>query len=94
MSHHPESPEAERKALKQRLHRVVGQLNAIDRRLDGDYDCAEVLHQLIAARRAIKSLSEKIIQDHLQHCVGELGNVDADRRSLREMALVLKRYTD
>jgi DNA-binding FrmR family transcriptional regulator len=94
VSHHPENPEADRRALKLRLHRVIGQLKAIDGQLAGDYDCAEILHQLIAARRALKSLSEKIINDHLQHCVMELGHEDDARRNLREMATVLKRYIE
>jgi DNA-binding FrmR family transcriptional regulator len=94
VSHHPENPEADRRALKLRLHRVIGQLKAIDGQLDGDYDCTEVLHQLIAARRALKSLSEKIINDHLQHCVMELGHEEDARRNLREMATVLKRYIE
>jgi DNA-binding FrmR family transcriptional regulator len=94
VSHHPEHPEAERRAMKLRLHRVVGQLKAIDGMLDRECDCAEILHQLIAARRALKSLSEKIINDHLQHCVTELGREDDGRRTLREMAALLKRYIE
>ncbi|HXA14655.1 MAG TPA: metal-sensitive transcriptional regulator [Opitutaceae bacterium] len=94
VSHHPENPEAERRAMKLRLHRVIGQLKAIDGMLDRDCDCAEILHQLIAARRALKSLSEKIIHDHLQHCVTELGREDDGRRTLREMATLLKRYIE
>ena len=69
MSHHPANPEADRKALKLRLRKVAGQLKGIESMLDRDCDCAEILNQLVSARRALKSLSEKIIHQHLHHCL-------------------------
>ncbi|HKB89474.1 MAG TPA: metal-sensitive transcriptional regulator [Opitutaceae bacterium] len=94
MSHHPANPEAEKRALKSRLNRIIGQLKAVDAMVGDDDECVEILHQLNAARKAIKSLSDKIINDHLQHCVNELTHEEDRRRTLKEMALVLKRYIE
>ena len=94
MSHHSVHPEAERRALQLRLRKIEGQLKGVEGMLERDCDCAEVLNQLISARRALKSLSEKIINDHLQHCITEASNPEEGRRSLRELATVLKRYID
>ncbi len=94
MSHMSAHPEAERRALQLRLRKIEGQLKGVEGMLDRDCDCAEILNQLISARRALKSLSEKIINDHLQHCITEAGNPEEGRRALRELATVLKRYID
>ena len=94
MSHEPKHPEAERRALKLRLRRVTGQLKGIEGMLDRQCDCAEILNQLVSARRALKSLSEKIIHDHLHHCINEVARKDGARRSLRELVEVLERYVE
>ena len=94
MSHHSAHPEAERRAQQLRLRKVAGQLKGIEKMLDRDCDCAEILNQLISARRALKSLSDKIIHQHLHHCVVEASRDDAGRRSLRELVEVLERYID
>jgi DNA-binding FrmR family transcriptional regulator len=94
MSHSPKDAEADRRALQVRLSKITGQLKGIQKMIDGDYDCAEVMNQLVSARRALKSLAEKVITDHLGHCLA--GNVREDerRRQLREVATMLKRYVD
>lgn len=94
MSHSPEDPEADRRALQIRLRKIIGQLKGVETMVEGDYDCAELLNQLVSARKAIKSLAEKVIHDHLEHSLmdpepGELG-----KKQLREVATMLKRYVD
>jgi DNA-binding FrmR family transcriptional regulator len=94
MSHFSEHPEADRRALQLRLRKVAGQLKGIETMIEGDYECAEVLNQLVSARRALKSLSEKIINDHLEHCLTATGSSDQSRKQLREVAVMLKRYVE
>ena len=91
MSHSPEDPEADRRAIQLRLRKIIGQLKGLETMVEGEYDCAELLNQLVSARRAIKSLSEKVINDHLEHC---LTAKEPGPRELREVALMLKRYVD
>ena len=89
--HHPE---ADRDALRLRLRKISGQLNAIDRMLAEDRDCAETLTQLVSARRGIKSLAEKLIHSHMQHCIeGARDQADA-RKKMRELLTVLERYIE
>ena len=94
MSHTPEDPEADRRALQVRLNKITGQLKGIQTMIDGPYDCAEVLNQLVSARRALKSLAEKIITDHLEHCLARPVRDDERRRQLKEVTTMLKRYVD
>ena len=94
MSHSPEDPEADRRALQVRLRKIIGQLKGVEGMVAGDYDCAEVLNQLVSARRAVKSLAEKIIHEHLEHCLTNPVSAEQGRRQLREVALMLERYVD
>ena len=94
MSHTPEDPEADRRALQVRLRKITGQLKGVGTMIEGEYDCAEVLNQLVSARRAIKSLAEKIVNDHLEHCLEANLPVEQRRRQLREVAVMLKRYVE
>ena len=94
-SHYAEShPPEETQALTTRLRKITGQLNAVERMLAMDYDCPEVLMQLVSARRAIKALSEKLIHSHMEHCIEHASSPADARRKLRELMSVLERYVD
>lgn len=85
---------SERDAQKVRVRRIVGQLNAVERMLDEDRSCSEILMQLVAARKAIKSLAETLIQSHTQHCIEQAHSPAEGRKQLQELLVVLKRYVE
>ena len=87
-------PRSERGAQKVRVRRVVGQLNAIERMLEEDRDCSEILMQLLAARKALKSLGETLIRSHMQHCIEDAHSPAESRKHLQELLVVLKRYAE
>lgn len=91
MSHH--HPANEQKALKVRIRKIVGQLNGVERMLDESRDCPEILTQLVSARKAIKSLSETLIDRHLHHCI-EGAQQGESKKKLRELLEVLNRYVE
>ena len=93
-SHRHIHPEAEKKALITRLHRIGGQLRAVERMIEEDKDCTEVLNQIIAARKALKSLAEIVIHQHLHHCIKEASDLHNGQKKLRELLTVLERYVD
>lgn len=94
MSHSPEDPEADRRALQIRLRKIIGQLKGVETMVAGDYDCAELLNQLVSARKAIKSLAEKVINDHLEHHLLTNDPSEQQRRQLREITVMLRRYVE
>lgn len=77
-----------------RLRKISGQLKAVERMLGEDYDCAEVLTQLVSARRALKSLSEKLIHSHTEYCIAGAVSPAEGRRKLRDLLSVLERYVE
>jgi CsoR family transcriptional regulator, copper-sensing transcriptional repressor len=85
---------SERDAQKLRVRRIAGQMNAIERMLEEDRDCSEILMQLVSARKAIKSLAEKLIQSHLKHCIEHAHSPAEGRQHLQELLVVLERYVE
>ena len=92
--HSHKHPDEEREALRLRGRKIAGQLKAIDRMLAEDRDCAEILTQLISARKGIKSLSEKLIQSHAHHCIENAASRTDSKKKLRELLVVLERYVE
>ena len=55
--------------LKKRLHRVEGQVRGIERMVDDDRYCIDILTQIAAVRTALESIGFEILNDHVTHCV-------------------------
>jgi CsoR family transcriptional regulator, copper-sensing transcriptional repressor len=74
----------ENRALVNRLRRVQGQLQGLERLIDGQADCRQVLTQLSAAKGALDQLSISLISLKLKECIdadGEDAKVDELLRS-------------
>lgn len=63
--------EKEVKQLKNRLNRIVGQLNGIGRMLDENRYCGDILTQVAAVESALQSFGYLILQEHMETCVVE-----------------------
>ena len=57
--------------LKNRLARMVGQLNGISRMLDENRYCGDILVQIAAVESALQNFGYIVLQDHLESCVTE-----------------------
>jgi FrmR/RcnR family transcriptional regulator, repressor of rcnA expression len=53
--------------LVNRTKKIVGQLEGVERALNQDEPCADVLQRLAAARGAINSLMGELMEDHIRH---------------------------
>lgn len=56
----------EKVKLLNRVRRVRGQIEAVERALDEEKGCATVLHLIVAARGAINGLMTEVIEDHIR----------------------------
>lgn len=57
--------------LKLRLRRIEGQIRGLQRMLDEDAYCIDVVTQVSAATKALQSLALILMDDHLSHCLTE-----------------------
>lgn len=88
---HGHDPE-ERTALVVRLRKIRGQLQAIEKMVEAETDCAEVLTQVVSARRGLKSFADTLIQSHLHDCIEHAATQAESRKKLRALLTVLERY--
>jgi DNA-binding FrmR family transcriptional regulator len=56
-------------AILARLKRIEGQIRGLQRMVDDDTYCIDVLTQVSAATRALESVAVQLMDDHLRHCV-------------------------
>ena len=61
--------EEEKKALITRLNRITGQLNGIKNMIEEDRYCQDILIQLSAAEKSIKSLAGIVLDNHVHSCL-------------------------
>ncbi len=70
--------------LHRRLKKIIGQVSAIDRMIDEDVPCEDVLAQINAAKSALHRAGQLILEEHIRHCVVEgLQNGDVDETIAR-----------
>jgi DNA-binding FrmR family transcriptional regulator len=66
-------------ALVKRLHRIEGQVRGIERMVEEERYCIDVLTQIGAVTTALESVAFEILDDHVGHCVsGALSSGDPD----------------
>ena len=81
-------------SLVARIRRIAGQVGAVERALEADADCADVLHRVAAVRGAVNGLLDEIIAEHLEAHVSRAGLSDAERtRGAEDLLAVIRRYS-
>jgi DNA-binding FrmR family transcriptional regulator len=60
---------ADKATIQRRLRRIEGQVRGLQRMVDEDRYCINVLEQVSAVTRALQSVSLELLDDHLSHCV-------------------------
>ena len=55
--------------LHRRLKKIIGQVQAIDRMIDEDVPCEDILAQINAAKSALHKVGQVVLEGHIRHCV-------------------------
>ena len=58
-------------AVLRRLRRIEGQVRGLQRMVDSDTYCIDVLTQVAAATKALQAVALELLEDHLSHCVAD-----------------------
>ena len=66
--------------LHKRLKRVEGQIKAIDRMIEQDVPCEDIIIQINAAKTALHKIGQVVLEGHLNHCVKDgIAHGDAEK---------------
>ena len=80
--------------LHRRLRKIIGQVQAIDRMVDEDVPCEDILAQINAAKSALHKAGQVVLEGHLQHCVRDgIEHGDAEK-TIQNFAKAVGRFSD
>jgi len=80
-------------AVGNRLRRIEGQVRGLQRMVDEDSYCIEVLTQISAVTKALQAVALELLDDHLSHCVAEAlsqGGADAGNKVAEASAAIAR----
>jgi DNA-binding FrmR family transcriptional regulator len=80
-------------AIRKRLRRIEGQVRGVQRMVDEDKYCIDVLDQVAAVTKALQAVAVELLNDHLSHCVAEaltVGGQTADEKLAEASAAIAR----
>ena len=79
--------------LHRRLKKIAGQINAIDRMIDEDVPCEDIIVQINAVKSAIHKVGQIVMEGHIQHGVRDgIEHGDADK-TIAEFTKVIDQFS-
>ena len=86
----------EKESLVKRLHRIEGQVRGIERMVEDERYCIDILTQIAAATTALETVAFKILDEHVNHCVAgalESGDAEVAAEKSRELLEAVHRFS-
>ncbi len=83
--------EEEKSAIIRRLNRMIGQLNGIRRMVEEDRYCDDILIQLSAVDKSVKSLANVVLESHMHTCLIE-NILNGNTQVVDEIVDLFKRF--
>jgi DNA-binding FrmR family transcriptional regulator len=87
---------ADKDALIRRLHRIEGQVRGIERMVEEDRYCIDLLTQISAVTTALESVAFVVLDDHVNHCVADAlasGDTAAAEEKSKELLDAVHRFS-
>jgi CsoR family transcriptional regulator, copper-sensing transcriptional repressor len=88
--------DAAKSEVTKRLRRIEGQVGGLLRMVEHDRYCVDVLTQINAVRAALHKVEERILHDHVSHCVADAfasGNAADQRHKVEELIGTIGKMT-
>jgi DNA-binding FrmR family transcriptional regulator len=85
----------DKEALVRRLHRIEGQVRGLERMVEEERYCIDILTQIAAVNTALESVAYKLLDEHVKHCVaGALasGNEGEAQTKSQELLDAVQRF--
>jgi DNA-binding FrmR family transcriptional regulator len=79
----------DKEALLGRLRRIEGQVRGLQRMVENDEYCIDILTQISAASNALKKVALKLLDDHIRHCV--TNQTESGKDMVREATAAVER---
>ncbi len=84
----------DKKDLTVRLRRIEGQIRGIQRMLEEEKYCVDILTQVEASRGALKKVAMKVLDSHINGCVQRaIKNEEGEDEIIEELMGVIEKYS-
>lgn len=83
----------EKQALLNRLKRIEGQVRGIQKMIDEDRYCVDVLVQINAINAAMKGVGFSMAERHMKHCVSDAVKSGNGDETIEELMTVMKQFS-
>lgn len=87
-AHHSEEI---KRNLKSRLNRIEGQVKAINRMIDEDVYCDDVLTQIRATRSALNSVASRLLDHHMKGCIMHKIDAGHQDKAMEELLVTFQK---
>jgi DNA-binding FrmR family transcriptional regulator len=81
----------DKRTIQSRLRRIEGQVRGVQKMVEDDRYCIDVLTQVNATRAALESVALRLLADHTEHCVTEAIRSGSGAGKVRELNAAVKR---
>ena len=84
----------DKELLQHRLRRIEGQVRGVQRMVDEEAYCVDVLTQIASVVAALEKVGTILLKDHVEHCVRESiekGGLEADEK-IEELTAAVERF--
>ena len=79
--------------LHRRLRKIEGQVAAIDRMIEEDIPCENVLMQVNAAKSALTKVGSIILEGHMNHCVKDAIDKGDSSEAIQDLSKIIDYYS-
>jgi DNA-binding FrmR family transcriptional regulator len=77
--------------IQKRLHRIEGQVRGLERMVNEDRYCIDILDQVASVTRALQGVALVLLDDHLAHCVADAIDAGDARAKVEEASAAIAR---
>jgi DNA-binding FrmR family transcriptional regulator len=81
-----------KKDLLDRLRRIEGQVRGLQRMVDGDQYCIDILTQVNSSTAALKAVGMGLLDDHVRHCVAQSIEQGDGEAKIEELMAAVTRF--
>lgn len=79
--------------LHRRLRKIEGQVAAIDRMIEEDIPCEDILMQVNAAKSALTKVGSIILEGHMDHCVKDAIDKGDSSEAIKDLSKIIDYYS-
>ena len=79
--------------LHRRLAKIMGQIKAIDRMIDEDVPCEDVLSHISAAKSALNKAGQVVLEGHINHCIKD-AVAEGDESKIENFTKAIERFAN